>query len=41
VNGDGVSTPRGYWWIILLYIAGAILTGVILGLTAVAVLGVS
>jgi hypothetical protein len=37
VNGDDVSTRRGYWWIIVLYLACAILTGVTLGLTAVAV----
>ena len=34
MNGD-VSTPRGRWWMILLYFAGAALAGIILGLTAV------
>jgi hypothetical protein len=37
VSGDDVGASRGYWWTILLYLGGAVVIGVIIGLTAVAV----
>jgi hypothetical protein len=36
VNGD-VSTPRSGWWMILLYFAGCILAGLIIGFVVVGV----
>jgi uncharacterized membrane protein YhaH (DUF805 family) len=37
VTSDRRFGPRDYWWMILLYFAGSIIMGVVVGLTAVGV----